>query len=148
MTDAPGDAIVDTGPLVAFLDAGEEHHAWATAAFRRFRAPLLTCEPVLAETLWLLRAAPDAQDKVLEWIGRGALAIAFDLAGDSAAVRRLMRKYRDRPMSLADACLVRMAEVHPGHVVCTLDGDFRVYRRDGGAPIALAIPEDRGAGSG
>lgn len=146
MSERPRDAIVDTGPLVAFLDADEQHHAWAVAAFRRFRAPLVTCEAVLAETMHLVRTSPEAQDKILEWIGRGALTVGLDVATDSAALRRLMRKYRDVPMSFADACVVRMAETLGGHTVCTLDADFRVYRKDGGAAIALAIPEDAGRG--
>ena len=43
-------------------------------------------------------------------------------------------------MSLADACLVRMAETLHRHAICTLDGDFRVYRKDGGEAIDLVIP--------
>ena len=144
MTDPPiVDAILDTGPLVALLDADEEFHPWAVATIRGFRAPLATCEPVLAEALYLLRASPEAQDKVLEWIGRGTLSIPFEVAAECAAVRRLMKKYRDVPMSLADACIVRMAESLGDHAVCTLDSDFRVYRKDGGAAIPLAIPESR-----
>lgn len=140
MTDA---AIVDTGPLVAFLDADEEHHAWAVETFRTLRAPLLTCEPVLAETMHLVRRSPAAQDLVFEWVARGAIVLAFDLADECAAVRRLMRKYRDVPMSLADACVVRMSETIGGHLVCTLDEDFRVYRRDGDTPIPLRAPSSR-----
>lgn len=136
-------ALLDTGPLVALLDADEEHHAWATGAIRRFRAPLLTCEPVLAESMHVLRRLPDAQDRILEWLGRGALVPAIDVAGESAALRRLMRKYRDRPMSLADACLVRLAETYPDHAVFTLDSDFRVYRKDGGAEIPVVMPDAR-----
>jgi predicted nucleic acid-binding protein len=132
--------IVDAGPLVAFFDPGEDVHEWVVETFRHVRMPLLTCEAVLAETSYLLRYSPRAQDKILEWIGNGTLALEFDLAEDSAAVRRLMKKYRDQPMSLADACVVRMAETFDDHVVCTLDDDFRVYRRDGGAAIRLLIP--------
>jgi len=136
-------AIVDTGPLVAFLDADEEHHAWAVDAFRTLRAPLLTCEPVLAETMHLVRRSPAAQEQILEWVGRGTILLAFDLAEECAAVRRLMRKHRDVPMSLADACLVRMSETVAGHVVCTLDEDFRVYRRDGDEPVPVRMPPPR-----
>ena len=134
-------AIVDAGPLVAFFRKDDSHHAWAVEALRNLRGPLVTCEPVLAETMHLLRAWPPARDAILAWIGNGTLAIEFDLAQDCAAVRRLMKKYRDQPMSLADACLVRMAETFDDHVVCTLDDDFRVYRRDGGAAIRLLIPD-------
>lgn len=136
-------AIVDTGPLVALFDADDEFHDWAVEAFGSLRAPLLTCEPVIAESHHLLRYAPDAQDRILEWLGRGALVLPFALGADSAAVRRHMRRYRSVPMSLADACLVRMAEIHADHAVCTLDGDFRVYRKDGGAEIPVVMPASR-----
>src|SRR5439155_1113733 len=112
VTDA---AIVDAGPLVAFFRADDRHHAWAEATLRRLRPPLLTCEPALAEAMHLLRAAPAAQDMILDWTIRGSVQIAFDLGDDVAAVRRLMRKYRDVPMSFADACLVRMAESFDRH---------------------------------
>ena len=135
--------IVDTGPLVAFFDPDEDDHEWAGAALAQVRMPLLTCEAVLVEAAYLLRYSQVAQDRILEWLGNGTIAIDFDLAEDSAAVRRLMKKYRDRPMSLADACLVRMAEVRPDHAICTLDADFRVYRRDGGGEIPLVIPDTR-----
>lgn len=134
-------AIVDAGPLVALLDASARHHPWATETLRRLRAPLLTCEPVLAESMHLLRRTPDAQDKILEWIGRGTLVVEFAVAAESAALRRLMRRYRNVPMSLAGACLVRMAELHAEHAVCTLDSDFLVYRKDGGGAIPLVMPQ-------
>ncbi len=146
MTESHGGnarAIVDTGPLVAFFDADDEHHAWSESAFRRLRAPLLTCEPVLAETLYLLRASPKAPDTILEWIARGTLGVEFELSAETAAVRRLMRRYRNVPMSLADACLVRMSELRAGFAVCTLDSNFRVYRKDGGAEIPVVMPDDR-----
>ncbi len=135
-------AIVDAGSLVAFFDADDEHHEWAIESFAGVRNPLLTCEPVLAEAMYLLRARAPAQDKVLDWVARGSLSIDFNLAADVAAVRRLMKKYRDLPMSFADACLVRMADAFDDHVVCTLDADFRVYRKDGGAAIRLVIPDE------
>lgn len=133
-------ALVDTGPLVAFFDASDEFHPWAADALRGLRGPLLTCEPVIAETTYLLRRMPAAQDALLGWLGRGSLKVEFDLAQDVAGVRRLMKKYRDQPMSLADACLVRMAETIEGHAICTLDEDFRLYRKDGGAEIELVMP--------
>lgn len=136
-------AIVDTGPLVAFFDRDEERHAWATDTFHRMRGPLLTCEPVVTEAAFLLRAWPSAQDKLLDWVAKGTLGIPFVLAGEAESVRRLRRKYHDVPMSLADACLVRMAEMFDGWQVCTLDGGFRVYRKHGDVPIPLIAPEAR-----
>ena len=134
--------ILDTGPLVAFFDPGDEAHEWAVDTFRRLRTPLLTNEAVLVEGVYLLRYSQASQDRILEWVTRGTLSLAFDLGTEVALVRRLMRKYRDVPMSLADACLVRMAEMFDGHAVCTLDRDFRVYRKNGEAPVPLIAPED------
>ena len=70
----------------------------------------------------------------------GALVVAFRLEEHIGALHRLLRKYRDTPMSLADACVVRMAEIHENHSVLTLDADFRVYRKHGRVPITLMHP--------
>lgn len=136
MTDR---VIVDTGPLVALLDASDSAHDWTVGRFRQIAGPLLTCEPVLAEAMHLLRSLRPAQKKILEWLERGALVCPFDLAGEAARVRALWLKYSDVPMSLADACLVRMSEQHDDHRVCTLDSDFTVYRKHGRTPIPLII---------
>jgi len=130
-------AIVDTGPLVAFLDRAERHHAWIAGCIEELPAPLLVCEPVLTEALYLLRGYPRAQDALLDLLENGALDIAFRIEEHVGAVGRLLRKYRDTPMSLADACIVRMAEIHDGHAVLTLDSDFTIYRKHGRDPIAL-----------
>ena len=133
-------AIVDTGPLVAFFDRAERHHPWVVARFAELDAPLLVCEPVLAEALYLLAPYPKAQDAVLELTQNGALRVAFRLDEHVGALRHLLRKYRDTPMSLADACIVRMAEVHDRHAVLTLDSDFLVFRKHGRASLALIHP--------
>jgi predicted nucleic acid-binding protein len=133
-------AIVDTGPLVAFLDRSERHHGWVAERIAELEAPLLLCEPVLAEAMHLLARLPRAQDTLYGLLENGALRIAFRVDEHVAALRRLHRKYRDRPMSLADACIVRMAEVHERHAVLTLDSDFLVYRKHGKVPLALIHP--------
>jgi predicted nucleic acid-binding protein len=132
--------ILDTGPLVAYFDPRQRDHAWARDQFASMAAPVLTCEAVVAEALHLLRRTPDAQDAVLELLARGTISVAFDAAGDIGAVRQLMRRYRNVPMSFADACLVRMAEQRDDHNVCTLDGDFAIYRKHGSEPIPLLSP--------
>ena len=136
-------AIVDTGPLVAFFDRAEQHHDWAVERIEELEAPLLVCEPVLAETMYLLARYPKAQDVVLELIHNGALSVAFRIDEHVGALRNLLRKYRDIPMSLADACIVRMSEIHERHAVLTLDSDFLVYRKHGRAPLTLIHPEAR-----
>jgi uncharacterized protein len=133
-------AIVDTGPLVAFFDRAERHHSWVAERIEELDAPLLVCEPVLAETMYLLARYPKAQDAVLKLIQNGALSIAFQLNEHVDALRKLLQKYRDTPMSLADACIVRMSEIHDRLPVLTLDSDFLVYRRHGRAPLPLIHP--------
>jgi predicted nucleic acid-binding protein len=133
-------AIVDTGPLVAFLDRRERHHRWAAERIAGLEAPLLICEPVLAEAMYLLARLPKAQDALFGLIENGALRVAFRIDQHIPALRRLRQKYRDRPMSLADSCIVRMAELNERHAIFTLDSDFSVYRWNGRVPIALIHP--------
>lgn len=133
-------AIVDTGPLVALLDRAEQHHRWVAERLNELDAPLLVCEPVLAETMYLFGRFPKAQDAVLALIENGALSIAFRIDEHIDALGKLLQKYRDTPMSLADACIVRMSEVHDRHAVLTLDSEFLVYRKHSRAPLHLIHP--------
>lgn len=134
-------AIVDTGPLVAFFDRAERHHRWVIERIEELDAPLLICEPVLAEAMHLLSRFPKTQDLLFAFLAEGTLRLAFRAEEHVTALRGLMAKYRDVPMSLADACVVRMAEIHDRHVVLTLDSDFTVYRKNGRAPISLIRPD-------
>lgn len=135
-----GTTVVDTGPLVAFLNRGDAHHVWARAQMERLEPPLITCEAVLAEACHLLRRHPEGVPALLEMVDRGLISVAFRLDEHVRRVRELLRRYADVPMSLADACLVRMSEVAPGAQLFSLDGDFRVYRRLGRQSIPLIIP--------
>ena len=134
------DAIVDTGPLVAFLDRAEPYHGWAADRIRNLGPPLLVCEPVLAEAMYLLAHLPSAQQMLFKYLENGALKVAFRIEDHLGSLRALHQKYRDRPMSLADACIVRMAEIHEHHAVLTLDSDFLVYRKHGRTALALIHP--------
>jgi uncharacterized protein len=133
-------AILDTGPLVAFLDRAEQHHRWVAERVTDLDPPLLVCEPVLAEAMHLLGRFSGAQDALFGLLENGALKIAFRIDENVPALSKLLKKYRDRPMSLADACIVRMAEIYERHAVLTLDSDFTVYRKDGRTPLALIHP--------
>lgn len=133
-------AIVDTGPLVALFDRAERHHRWVAERLDELDAPLLVCEPVLTEAMYLLARFPRAQDAVLDLVRNGALSVAFQIDEHVGALRKLLQKYRDRPMSLADACIVRMSEIHDRHAVLTLDSDFLVYRKHGRASLPLIHP--------
>jgi uncharacterized protein len=132
--------LCDTGPLVAFLNRGDGHHEWADEQFGRLRGPLLTCEAVLSEAIFLLCEDGLSCDPLFEMGARGKLLVDFCLPEHWADVRRLLRKYADQPMSLADACLVRMSELKRESVVLTLDADFKIYRRHGRDAIPLIAP--------
>ena len=134
--------IVDTGPLVALLNRRDRWHAWAVEQFGELGSPLATCESVLAESSHLLRHDPKGPDALLQLISRGLLSIDISLQGQAEELRRLMWRYRDLPMSLADACLVKLAEQASGAQVLTLDAHFRRYRRHGRHVIPLILPSD------
>jgi predicted nucleic acid-binding protein len=134
--------IADTGPLVALLVRQAQHHRWASAAMASFPPPLHTCEPVLAETAHILRRHGCATDPLLALVERGVLRIALSIESELTPLRQLMHRYRDQPMSLADACLVRLAERHDKPRVWTLDSDFHVYRRLGRLLIPTLTPNE------
>jgi len=136
----PEGIVLDTGPLVALLDAADQHHAWAAAEFGRFVGAVRVCEAVLTEALYLLRTLRPAQEKILEWVERRELTCDFVLPDEVRAVRALWSRYANVPMSLADACVVRMAELHPRAVVCTLDSHFSIYRKAMKTPLNLLTP--------
>jgi predicted nucleic acid-binding protein len=134
--------VLDTGPLVAFLDGRDRHHRWSTAQWSEAEPPLLTCEPVLTEACFLMRQWPRGPAAVLELVGRGIVNVAYSVEADAEALGRLINRYNNVPMSLADACLVRMVERHPKATVLTLDRDFRVYRTHGRRVIPAIMPSD------
>lgn len=134
--------IIDTGPLVALLDRNDRFHTWAKDQVARIRPPILTCEPVLAETCYLVRTLPPAVQQVLQWLQRGLLKVPFRLEHEAQRVAELAAKYADLPMSLADASLVRMVELHAHSAVLTLDKDFRVYRQHGRRTIPTLMPDN------
>ncbi len=129
--------LADTGPLVALLYAREAHHAWAVKSLSALKPPLITCDAVIAEACFLLARAPHGPDKLLQLFERGVLQSSHP-GSDHVEIRTLMRKYRDVPMSFADACLVRLCEVERS-AVWTLDTDFRVYRRGRREAIELVL---------
>jgi predicted nucleic acid-binding protein len=132
--------VVDTGPLVAWLNARDGQHRWAKSQFARLRPPLLTCEPVLVETAFLVQRAGGAPSIVPALLVKGVLRVAISVESEAGHLEALMRRYRDVPMTLADACLVRLSELVHDVAVMTLDTDFRVYRRNGRQVIPLIAP--------
>ena len=133
--------LVDTGPLVAFLDRNDPLHNWACSQVRELADPFLTCEAVLSECLYLTARFDPSGRGIHEMLQNGGLRIEFDLNDHLHAVARLMTKYQDVPMSLADACLVRMSELFDRSQVFTIDSDFKLYRRNGRQAIPLIFPQ-------
>ncbi|HEU0155784.1 MAG TPA: PIN domain-containing protein [Stellaceae bacterium] len=118
---------------------GEVPHDWAVREFANLATPILTCEPVLTETCFLLHRARVPAARLLSKIEPGGLQIAIRLADEIGAISRLMHRYRDLPMALADACLVRLAEIS-GLPICTLDSDFAIYRAGRRSRLSLISP--------
>ena len=135
------EVIVDTGPIVALLNARDEFHAWARTTMETIEPPMLTCEPVLAETSYLVRKLRGGPEAVLDLVARGVVEVPFRVDGELLALRTLVSRYASVPMSLADACLVRMAEARPKATVLSLDDVFRLYRRSGRLTIPVLMPE-------
>lgn len=133
--------IADSGVIVALIDKREQFHEWAATQAKNLPVPFLTCEAVVSESCFLLRNVFDGQKTVLTLISKGILQIDFSLANEVEAVQTLINKYKDVPMSFADACLVRMSELIDNSVVFTLDSDFHIYRKNGKRKIDLIIPE-------
>ena len=134
-------ALLDTGPLVAALNRRDQYHLWATAQLARISPPLLTCEAVLSEACFLLQNLKGASEAVVKLVNNGLLKVPFCLEEEASPVKTLLARYSDVPISLADACLVRMAEQHSNSVLLTLDSDFRIYRKHGRQVIPVIMPE-------
>lgn len=132
--------LLDTGPLVALFYRRDQHHLWAREQISQLPAPLLTCEPALTEACFLLHRLVGDCDAALEFIETGAAEVAFNLNDEITTVRSLMARYSNVPMSLADACLVRMSELYPECVLLTTDSDFTIYRRHGRKAIPTFTP--------
>jgi len=132
--------LVDTGPIIAFLNSRDRYHEWSKEAFADIDAPVLSCEAVLSEACFLLRRARGGGDAVLKLVERGLVRLSFRLEAETGPVRRLLSRYSNVPMSLADACLVRMSEQVTNAVLLTLDRDFKVYRKNGRNVIPTRMP--------
>lgn len=132
--------LLDTGPWVALHCRDDRYHAWAREQFASHSGPFLTCEAVVAETCFLLARGGFDPAKALALVERGVVRIAMSLQDEMASVRALFARYDNVPASLADACLIRLAELHEPSRVLTLDSDFHVYRRHGRKVIGLITP--------
>ncbi|HEY9629417.1 MAG TPA: PIN domain-containing protein [Coleofasciculaceae cyanobacterium] len=132
--------LLDTGPLVALLKQQDHYHEWAKSEWAKISPPLLTCEAVITEACFLMREVYGGQESVLAMLQRRVIQISFHLHEETAALEQLLVRYRSVPMSLADACLVRMAEQYSGSALLMLDSDFQVYRKDRNQVIPVIMP--------
>ncbi|EDY17203.1 conserved hypothetical protein [Chthoniobacter flavus Ellin428] len=131
--------IADTGFLVAFAARRDRFFPWAHALAERVEEPLLTCEPVLAEAAFHLRNSA----LVLRMLETGLVRVAFAIESHQSRLTALAKRYADQAPDLADLCLIRLSELHPKLPVITVDGDFRVYRRNGREAIPVIMPPGR-----
>jgi len=130
--------LVDAGFLVALLSRRDSHHQWAAAQAPGHAPPWRTCEAVLSDAFHLL--GPRGAPGLSALLRRRALIAAFDLDNDVESVLKLLQKYANVPMSLADACLVRMSETLPEPIILTTDSDFRIYRRHSRQMVPCLMP--------
>lgn len=134
--------LIDTGPLVALLNRRDPHHRWVREVLDTLEPPVFTCEAVVSEACFLL-AQVGADHAVLDLLANDVLRIDFQLRMEVDAVRALRRKFGDVPMSLADACLVRMSELDATAKVLTLDSDFAICRKNRRQAIPTLLPGRR-----
>jgi uncharacterized protein len=132
--------LADSGPLVAYLDRSDQHHAWARDVMGGLNEPVVTCDAVLTEVAFLLQRGRIGGGLLLRMLERGVLISRFESMGEAQALRVLLERYEDVPMSFADACVVRLSELHPHAEVWTTDSDFTIYRRNRRAAIPLCMP--------
>lgn len=134
--------LLDTGCLVAVLFARDQFHTWAVEKISQMPIPLITCEAVVAEACFLTQRMLGSSKAVFDFIDTGAVKIDFSLADEFEAVKDLALRYQNVPMSLADACLVRMSEIYENSTVFTPDSDFLIYRKNGNQIIPTIMPEN------
>lgn len=121
--------LVDAGPLVALLDRSDNHHQEIIESLKKIQDPLVSIWPVLVEAMYLLSFSWQAQKALWEMVEDGAIQLLPLDQADAAPMKSLMEKYKDLPMDMADAALVRVAEREGIRRILTLDRrDFGVYR--------------------
>ena len=133
--------LLDTGPLVAYLTERDAYHDWAIGTFAGLDPPAITCEPVLTEAAFLVVRNGQPATLVLDYALESEMHIGLQLEREMQIISDLIRRYANVPMSLADACLVRLAEM-TDLPICTLDRDFAIYRTGRRRALNLIMPSD------
>jgi uncharacterized protein len=124
--------LIDTGAILAIVDARDRWHAVCLEALRSVRMPLLTTEAVLTEAFHLTGTNPHEIEKTWRFVRSGALTVCPIDDSDLPELHALMVQYADRPMDFADATLVHVAAREHLSVILTIDhDDFETYRLPG-----------------
>lgn len=133
---------IDTGPLYAFFDKKDEYSQWAGEQLAQISQPLVTCEAVITETVFIMQRTGIYVDALFEFIRRGNLLIqpAFNTDTGQKRIQGIVNTYNNLPASFADACVVYLAETGSRSKVLTVDNHFTIYRTSKGRPLSLIIP--------
>lgn len=133
--------LLDTGPLVAVLDAGDPAHDQVKQTLKMFGGSLITTGAVLTEAFYLLRYASSGAERLVEFIETtGASVVDIFSIESLRRITRLRGKYADHPMDFADAGLVLIAEDRGYDEILTLDErGFRTYRFRGNRRFKLVL---------
>ena len=129
--------LIDTGVIVALLDRSEKFHDACVDAVQDINEPLITCEAVISESCYLLRKVRGAPEAVIQNISADIFQMPFQISDHTRELNRILKKYHDRQVDLADACLIEMANQYGTGDILTLDGDFRIYRWGKNKPFRI-----------
>lgn len=140
MVSKRSSVIVDTGILIALIDARDTYHLWVLEQLRNITPPMLTCEAVISETWFLLDRVRNGRPTLLQLLEREQIIVPFTFEPNCRNIITILQRYSDVPASIADAELVRMAELYPQLVVFTLDRDFQIYRKNHREIIPVISP--------
>jgi uncharacterized protein len=134
------EVLLDTGPLVAFINPRDRLHSWVSDQWAEVATPLLTCEAVISEACFLLRQVHRGEEAIMTLVQSKVIAVPFHFDEQVNAVKELLARYQSVPMSFADACMVRLSELYSNSLVMTLDSDFNIYRKDRTQIIPVLMP--------
>jgi len=122
------------------VDRSERYHDVSRELVEAAKNPLVTCEAVVVESCYLLRSVTGASEKILANVAAGIFQIPMQLSLAAESVQKILAKYRDRKIDLADACLIHLANEYGTGDIFTLDNDFRIYRWGRNQSFQMLIP--------
>lgn len=132
--------LIDTGPIVAFLNKNDQYHSFVKKNMSLLRAPFYSCEAVITESFFLMSRIPTGVDKLIELLEMQYILIQPVYSENQSSVHHLIQSYSNIPMSMADACLVQMMDQKKDSSIFTLDSDFQIYRSLKGERLQVIAP--------